>query len=324
MTVSRLKTWRDCKRKHRLMYIDGWRIVRKAAALREGDIGHVGLEAWWKDDGTDRIGVALDAMKGMGEDAYEQAAMEELLKGYDYVYGDQMDRYVVHAVEESFTLPLINPKTGAPSRTWTLAGKVDGVLRDLQTGALLILEHKLTADSFAEDSDRYWLKLGMDAQVSHYFLGAESLGFPAEGCLYDVLLRPRQKPLKATPMESRKYVAKTGALYANQRAEDETPDQFRARVAADISDHPTKYFQRRVIGRMDKDIIEYLGEVWEETQMMRAAELAGVATKNPESCHRFSTCSYWDICAYGLNPADHPETFERVENVHPELELETA
>ena len=44
-----------------------------------------------------------------------------------------MAAYEVLAVEASFVSPLINPDTMAPSRTWNLAGKVDGVLRERST-----------------------------------------------------------------------------------------------------------------------------------------------------------------------------------------------
>ena len=241
--------------------------------------------------------------------------------GYDVRWSAD-DRYDVVGVEETFTVPLFNPESGAASRTWTLAGKLDGRLRDRETGAFLILEHKTTTESFASDADPYWLKLGMDAQVSHYYLGAESLGFAAEGCLYDVLLRPRQEPLKATPVEKRKYKKGNGALYANQRAEDETPEEYRQRVWEDIEANPDKYFRRRRVARTDSDISEYLGDVWAEGRMMREAELAGRAPRNPESCHRFGQCWAWDSCANGLNLADHPEAFERVDDVHPELDLQ--
>lgn len=320
LTVSRLRTWRDCRRKHRLKYLDGWRPKVEGEALRFGSLIHTGLEAWWKDDGTGRLVAAIEAIEGRSSDAYEQVAAEELLVGYDREWGED-ERYEVIAVEETFFAPLLNPETGAASRTWTLAGKLDGIVRDLTTGAVLILEHKTTVENIGDAADPYWAKLAMDAQVSHYYVGAESLGHAAEGCLYDVLLRPRLKPLKATPEASRKYKA-NGELYANLRAEDETPEEYRARVHGDISDHPAKYFQRRDVARTDSDIIEYLGDAWAEGRMMREAELAERAPRNPESCHRFGQCAFWSICAYGVRPEDHPDTYERVEDVHPELELE--
>lgn len=321
LTVSRMRTWRNCRRKHRLEYLEGWRPKVEGEALRGGRIGHVGLEAWWGAEHGVRLDAALGAIEGRVDDPYERVAMEELLTGYDRQWAAGMDRYEVLAVEESFTLPLINPETGAASRTWLLAGKVDGVLRDLVTDQVVLLEHKLTAESFASDADTWWLKLGMDAQVSHYYLGAESLGHRPEGCLYDVLLRPRLRPLKATPPEKRKYKA-NGVLYANQRDRDETPEEYGARVRADIAENPAKYFQRRVIPRTDNDLREYLADTWAEGRMMREAEISGRAPRSPEACHRFGQCWAWDHCANGLRLEDHPEAFERLEDVHPELELD--
>ena len=320
LTVSRLRAWRDCRRKHHLMYNEGWRPATTPEALRFGSLIHTGLEAWWGDDGTGRLIAAIEAVAGRGFDEFEQVAAEELLAGYDARWGGD-ERYEVLAVEETFFAPMLNPETGATSRTWVLSGKLDGVVRDRQTGATLILEHKTTTESIADDAEGYWTKLGMDSQVSHYYVGAESLGHRAEGCLYDVLLRPRLRPLKATPEEARKYT-KDGRLYANRRAEDETPDEFRARVRADIEANPEKYLQRREIGRTDRDILEYLGDAWAEGRMMREAELAQRAPRNPESCHRFGRCAFWDACAYGLNPADHPDAFVRLDDVHPELQLQ--
>lgn len=362
LTVSRMRTWRTCKRLHQLTYLDGWRTVRAADPLRQGDIGHIGLEAWWRAEPGARLDAAIEAMAGRGDDVYEQAAMEELLRGYDNEWADQMHRYEVLVVEGSFVVPLVNPATGAPSRTWALAGKKDVVVRDLEAGTELLVEHKLTSDSFAEDSDPYWLKLGMDAQISQYYLGAETDGYSPSGCLYDVLRRPQLRPFKATPIEERQYTVakfkqcplckkksappaphdidglaceadpeggprrictdKGGKLYANQRAQDETSDEYRARIRADIAANPTKYFARRTIARTERDLFEYLTDVWAESRIMRDAELAGVAPKSPEACHRFGTCAFWNVCAYGLDPADHPELYVRVANVHPELNLQ--
>lgn len=320
LTVSRLRTWRDCRRLHKLKYVDGWRPVVTGEALRWGSLIHAGLEGWWKDDGTGRLVAAVEAVAGKGFDPFEQVAAEEILAGYDAHWGAD-DRYEVLAVESTFFAPMLNPETGQPSRTWVLAGKLDGILRDRSTGAVLILEHKTTTENTADPADPYWVKLAMDSQVSHYYLGAESLGHAAEGCLYDVMLRPRLRPLKATPLEARKFT-KDGKLYANQRDRDETPEEYGARVRADIEASPEKYFQRRDVARTDNDIREYLGDLWAEGRMMREAELANRAPRNPDSCHRFGTCPFFDACAYGLQLTDHPDSFTKVDDVHPELELQ--
>ncbi len=324
LTNSRFRCRRECHRKHHIQYVEGWRPVRASEAMFFGTLAHTGLEAWWKA-GADRLGAALEAVQNGAWDAYQQAAVEELLAGYELRWGHLMDegRFEVIAIEETFTVPMINPATGGVSRTWAFAGKVDGIIRDCQTGALFLLEHKTTGDTICDPAALYWQKLAMDYQVSHYFIGAEALGHEVAGCLYDVLLRPQLRPYKATPEEKRKY-KKDGALYGNQRAEDETPDAYRIRVREDIEDKPEKYFQRRDVFRTDSDIQDYLFDAWAEGRSMREAELAGRAPRNPEACHRFGTCSFWDICANGLKPEDDPDRFERVEDVHPELNLKES
>ncbi len=321
LTNSRLRTNRDCRRKHRLMYLEGWRPVHEGEALSFGKLVHTGLEAWWKDDGTGRLAAALGAIAGRGREPHQQVAAEEVLTGYDARWLAATADIEVLAVETTFVIPLINPETCAPSRTWNLAGKLDGVLRRRATGETLILEHKTTTENIADPTDPYWTKLAMDPQVSHYFLGAEGLGWPATGCCYDVLLRPRLKPLKATPPEARKYT-KDGRLYASQREVDETPEEYRARVRADIAAEPAKYFQRRDVPRTEADIRDYLGDVWAEGRAMREAELAGRAPRSPEACHRFGQCPFWEVCTTGLRPEDHSDLFEHLDDVHPELELE--
>lgn len=124
LTVSRLKVWRDCRRKHRLMYLDGVRSATPGEALRFGSLIHTGLEGWWKSDG-DRLKDAIRAILGRGYDEYDQVAAEELLLGYHNRWGAD-ERYEVLSVEESFFVSLVNPETGASSRTWSLAGKLDG------------------------------------------------------------------------------------------------------------------------------------------------------------------------------------------------------
>ncbi|MCA9316824.1 MAG: PD-(D/E)XK nuclease family protein, partial [Planctomycetes bacterium] len=257
LTNSRLRTWRDCKRRHRLLYLDGWRPRREDDAVSFGRLAHLGLEGWWKAAPEQRLYEAMLRISGRAHDLFQEAAVRELLRAYDERYAGTMEGYDVLAVEATFTAPLLNPETGAASRTFLLAGKVDGIVRERATGRVLLLEHKTTSEAIEDATTSYWRRLAMDGQVSHYYVGAESLGHRVEGCLYDVLLRPRLKPLKATPEASRKYT-KDGRLYAAQREVDETPEEYAARLRADIAEAPAKYFQRREVPRTEDDLRDYL------------------------------------------------------------------
>lgn len=328
LTASRLRSYRDCPRKHELEYGLGWRLVQQPDALSFGSLFHEGLEAWWMPaDHTEqvepvitaRLNAALLAIRGRGRDELEQVKAEELLRGYDARWHRIASSYEVVGVEESFEAALINPESGRPSRTWLLAGKVDGLLRDAD-GRLLLLEHKTTSERIDDRASDYWLKLAMDAQITQYYIGAESLGHgPVDGCIYDVIRKPTIRPLLATPIEKQKRKA-DGSLYAKQRERDESPDEYRARLRSDIEARPEYYFQRELVARVEDDLTEYLADVWALGRAIREAERQGQhSPRNPNACHRYGRCAFWDVCAYGLRPEDHPEKYQQLADVHPEL-----
>ena len=340
LTASRLRTVRDCARKEYLSYVERWRPAQEPEYFRVGTLVHLGLEAWTivraaHDEGA--LEAALAAVAGKAFDAFEQVRVDELLRGYDLRWRDEPFELV--AVEQEFRTKLLNPETFAASRTWEAAGKIDGIL--LVGGRKLILEHKTAGEEISDPTGSYWLKLQMDHQVSIYFLGAESLGHQVEGCLYDVLRKPALRPYLATPPEQRKYTQekrdkKTGELleparlYANQHAEDETPFDYGVRVRAEIEGNPDRYYARREIPRMNSQVEEFMYDAWAQANAMReihrAAERKGplAVPRNPEACFRFGSCPYWEICALGLRPEEHPDVFVRSESAHPELSPETV
>src|SRR3990167_5857191 len=143
------------------------------------------------------MSVALDTMTAL--DSFELGRARALLCGYDARWLDEAIETL--AVEREFTVPLINPPTGAPSRTFVLSGKIDAIAR-FADGRTVIVEHKTSSEDISPGSE-YWRRLTLDTQISAYYLGARSLGFEVDGCLYDVLGKPALRPLKATPPEAR-------------------------------------------------------------------------------------------------------------------------
>lgn len=307
LSHSRMKTYRECQRLHKLRYTDGWQPVRASDALRFGTLVHAGLEAFWR-------GEDIDAALAGEADPFERVKAEELLRGYARRYS--RDAYDVLGVEVEFNAPLLNPDTFLPSRTWRLGGKLDVVVRVRATGQVAVIEHKTTADDLMDPD--YWSRLAMDPQISTYVLGAESLGYEVTDTIYDVIRKPGIRPLKATPVESRKY-KQNGDLYAAQRDRDETPDEYAARLRADIEENPARYYAQRQIPRLHSQIREYMEDAWALGREIREAELAGRAVRNPDACMRYGKCSFWDLCANGLKPEEHPEMFtQRPAPVHPE------
>jgi hypothetical protein len=320
LTSSRLKCYRRCPREHLFAYELGYRPLVEADAVRFGTLVHRALEAYWKAP-QGRLDAALAALEAAdGSDAFELAKARALMRGYDTRWGDAP--YEVLAVEVEFTAPLVNPSTGAASKTWVLGGKIDAIVRDFSNGHVLICEHKTSSEDISSGS-LYWKRLRLDAQVSAYYVGAKALGYDVTGCLYDVLGKPGLRPLKATPLESRKYT-KDGRLYAGQRERDETPVDYEVRVAEDIAADPDAYYARGDVVRLERDLLDHAGDAWQLARQIRDAELARRAPRNVDACRRQGgMCPYWSVCS-GEAALEDPTRYRLAQNVHPELSEDCA
>jgi len=315
LTASETRTFRRCMREHHYSYRLGYRSAQRAQPLAFGTLVHVGLEAWWSHGGNDRLAAAIDAMATLcaDMDPFDLVTARVLLHGYDARWGAEPIETV--AVESEFRCNLTNPATGATSKTYSLGGKIDAIAR--KDGQTFIIEHKTTSEEIGLGSP-YWQRLRLDSQVSVYFEGARSLGHDVAGCIYDVIRKPGIRPLKATPEESRKFT-KTGALYATQRATDETPEEYGARLAEDIASNPDRYYQRGTVVRLDGEMADAAADVWQIARVMRESELESRYPRNPDACMRYGRpCDFFDVCT-GAASLDDETRFRRASRKHEEL-----
>jgi len=326
LTNSEMTTARRCGLEHHIAFDLGVRpLGADAAALRFGSLFHLGLAEWWLAYAADpetRLTAALAAMAPLAEDAFDWVRAECLLRGYDARWADVEDLEVL-AVERQFETPFVNPATGGVSRTFRVAGKLDAVVRNHGDGRVYIVEHKTSGQDIGPGS-LYWEQLRLDSQLSTYFAGVRSLGYgePA-GCLYDVIGKPRIAPLKATPEESRKYT-RAGALYANQRAEDETPEEYGLRLTESICADPDRYYRRGFVVRLEAEVADAAADAWHTARLIREARAAGVYVRNVNACERYGRmCAYHPVCTREVS-LDDATRYEHVDNVHPELDAVAA
>lgn len=247
-------------------------------------------------------------------DAFAVARAAAMLTGYDCRWSG--DEYDVLAVEVEFRAPLVNPETGASSRTFQRGGKIDAVVRERGgQQRTLVCEHKTAGEDVGPGSN-YWRRLGMDGQLSGYLVGAKALGFSCEGVLYDVLRKPPVRPgKKAAELRLRK----DGQPYAGQRVADETPEEYRARCMEVIAQDPNGYYMRGDVVRLESEAEEALFDDWQTAAILREADRAGRAPRNPDACMKWgSPCQFWDICT-GTASLDDATRFRRSEHVSPEL-----
>lgn len=321
LTVSAKRCFQRCAREYQFAYEQGYRPVESDGPRRFGSLLHAGLEGWWLaakagEDRLPRALAALAAAAGEQPDPYELVRAETLLAGYEARWGGQ-DLEVLH-VEAEFTAPLINPETGAASKTWQMAGKVDAIARTPE-GRVLIVEHKTSSEDIGAGSE-YWRRLQLDHQVSDYFAGARALGFDPAGCLYDVIGKPGLRPAKATPPEARRYT-KDGKLYANQREVDETPEEFRARLVAAIAEAPERFYQRGEVVRLEDEERDAAFDGWQIGRLIREAQLAARWPRRVDSCVSFGrTCDFFGVCTKQAS-LDDSLLFRRTERAHEELSL---
>lgn len=192
-----------------------------------------------------------------------------------------------------------------------------------------VVDGIVTHNTSSEDTSAggaYRDRLAMDSQVSIYFEGARSLGYEADVCIYDVLLKPTQSPLEATPVEQRKYTKATKTtpshLYANQRETSETPDEYEARIAAVVQSDLGRFLPRWEVPRLENERTDSMRDLWATAQEILALENAvhPWPRRNPDACHTHGACEFLPVCRREAS-LDDGAIYVRI-GPHPELREE--
>lgn len=263
-----------------------------------------------------------------------RAKCRALLAGYDATWKNV--EWETESVETEYHLPLVNPETGATSRTFTHAGKFDGIVKYKPSGKRYVLEHKCVVGGsrigIEDPNSPYWRILTIESQVSGYMLATWQLGDKVDGTLYDVIRKPSIRP-KAISAKDQKEIIQTGTycgfdvpkpwrLVEGKPISHESMNlgMYEFRLLRECLDEPQKYFQRRPIPRMDSDLLEHATEMWEIGQAILDARNKNRHFKNHRSCFTYnSPCEYLPLCC-GVD-TEESDKWERVESVHTELPL---
>jgi hypothetical protein len=315
LTTSAARSFRRCPREYQFAYLLGYRPAAVDGPRAFGHLIHKGLEAWFKTEGVDgRLRAVRDALQETDANKFDRVIAIELLRGYHFRWKDEPLQPV--AVEATFEAPLVNPDTGASSRTWTIGGKFD-LLAEARC-ALWLVEHKTSSEDITPGS-AYWQKLKLDTQISTYFVGAKELGHDPVGCIYDVIFKPRMRPLQATKEVKLK---KDGTPRAGQRLQDETLEEFGERLRNDIAENPDKYYQRGEVYRLRDEETDAAYDMWQIAKLIRESELATRWPRNTDSCFKYNrVCDFWPVCS-GEATLDDPIRYRKIEEVNEELQEE--
>lgn len=305
LTNSSLQAFKKCPRSYEYQYEKCITPAVESEALMFGKLFHNCLEEWVKNGKDMEKVISQLVMPEDIEGQYMMVKIISLLRGYDFKY--HAEPYQYEYIEEQFTVPLLNPDTMAESKTFELSGKVDAIITD-ESGRFMIKETKTTSEDLSPESD-YWRLLGMDTQVSGYYLGAESiLGKKVETCLYDVIRKPTIRP---------KQVGKE--IDAKDPKRTETPEEFGKRLMDDINSRPDFYFARKEIPRSESDLSDYLFDVWNIAQSLRSYQLKQKFPRYTSSCMgMYGPCKYFAACS-GQTSIEDENYYKKSDVKHKEL-----
>lgn len=234
------------------------------------------------------------------------AKCRALMAGYDarWSYGP----YLPVAVEQVVTSELYNPETNRRSRTFTVAGKLDLTAR--RGERVVLIDHKTTSDDISDPNSPYWRQLVVESQPSHYMLLEWLNGRKVDEAVWDVVRKPGISPKKLSKAELqsaaitktyqgvRIYQASVDALSKDPDGR-ETLEMYEVRLVNDCTkERPEWYFQRRAVPRLDAEVREHAGELWDHGQDILQARNTERHPRNSGACLLYgSPCAFLGICS---------------------------
>jgi len=354
LTHSSMAMFKGCKRKYFYAYEMGWRPKQKSRALRLGSAYHEGLDAMACHKSMEEVYQLIDGLydgeidkiaKASYTDRseidrtllYESETVKSLLIGYQAAWGDSQIEIIES--EKKYHLPIINPASGRSARVFAQEGRRDRIGR-LPDGRLALMEAKTTSEDMGPDSD-YRLVLNIDQQITKYFLAARTEGIEIDTVMYDVTRKPSIKPSRVNVLDhgikivkdaNGERVFKKDGKPRMSGDKDKgytlqtrpmTPEEWSAKLSADIANRPTFYYARFEVPRLQSDLDEFQGELWDTAQDIHACKKTNrwYRTTGPTSCKKFGRlCEYHSICSGQCAvEAGVPAGFRQAENAHEEL-----
>ncbi|HXG47131.1 MAG TPA: PD-(D/E)XK nuclease family protein [Methylomirabilota bacterium] len=303
-TYSMWNQFRNCRKAAELRYLQHLVPLERDRNLHFGSLIHECLELWHGQRNLSRMLDLIDrrcAARAQDEDQKRDwHRATAMMRAYAERYAEE--EFEVVALEHVFEGPIVNPATGAASRSFRLAGKVDGIVRI--DGEYFILEHKTASQIDSDYLERLWT----DFQITLYAHYVEqTLGIPITGILYNVLVKARLQQSRGETeeeFEARRAEllakSKTGRTTARRR-EPESDEDFQRRLAEKYADPAMFHRERLYLSRDRFDVLR--AELWELTQAFLDARRRGVFYQNTSFCFNYQRpCPYFALCRSNGNP----------------------
>lgn len=237
----------------------------------------------------------------------------------------------VESVEQQVESELVNPNSDrrSVSKTFQLAGKIDVICR--MDGRRVIFDHKTTSQDIADPNSSFWRQLAVEGQPMQYMLLEKLNGREVDHAMWDVVKKPTISPKTLTKAQTASIVS-SGKYCDFWITEDsireliaspqprENIELYEKRLSKDCChDRPERYFARRAIPKLDRELTEYAEELWQHGQDILHSRRQPQPVRNSGACMLYgSPCKFLGICS----GYDTPESdkWQRKRFVHNELQ----
>mgnify|MGYP001492362306 CR=1 FL=1 len=216
-----------------------------------------------------------------------------LANGYKQCHAEFLSDVKVVESEQDFTVPILNPDTGAPSKSVVMYGVVDKLIH--VGGALWVIDHK-TASRMPE---REYLRI--NAQGDIYLLAYRCRAYECTGIIWDYVRKPQIK-----------------------QTQKESEADYITRLSEDIAARPEFYFLQVMSKRWQEDLKASAIDTWQTHTMLMDCHRRNIWPRNTGACNGiYGTCEYLQVCAedneltrgaYEKRVRRVPESSKRVES----------
>ncbi|MHB9037062.1 MAG: PD-(D/E)XK nuclease family protein [Armatimonadota bacterium] len=314
-TYSMWNLFRNCRKACEWRYIKELVPMSRDHALSFGILIHTCLEMWHGGSSLESVLDFIDASlpKHSQDDSRRSDWHLARAMMIGYVVRYPSEDFEIIALEKIFEGRIVNPATGASSRSFTIAGKVDGIVRMRDTGEYYLLEHRTTSQLDGDYLERLWT----DLQVSlyaHYI--EQTLGICISGVIYNMLVKAKLQQGKGetqAEFEARRAEllskSKTGKTSATRKL-PESDESFQGRLLAKYAE--PGMFHREMLRLSHNQLDAMKTDLWELTQQFLHSRRRDMFWRNTSYCfanHR--TCPYFSLCSSNGSGKVIAESYER-------------
>jgi len=322
-TYSMWKLFRNCRKAYWWRYVQC--LVRRERDAHRwlGQTIHQALQSYYEGEHSSiqqLIDRAYPLRAGNDDERGQWHLATAMMKAYAARWAE-LESFDVINTELEFSGDIINPESGVQSRSFSLAGKVDMLVRS--GGGLWLVEHKTASIIDGNYLENLWTDFQI-ALYAHYI--GMSIQEPVVGVIYNILGKPmlnQRKGETEQEFEQRRAEliakSKSGKSTAKQHTA-ESDDEFQARLAEKYSE--TGIFHREAI-YVSVDRTRVLqAELWELTQALLHARRRDIWYQNEDHCFWYRRpCDYWPLCRAqdpeGVieNLYEHRDAHEELKNI---------